>query len=353
MNILFTSVGNLAFPTVQESLKVPGFSCKLIGTDIDPSAHGFSFCDKSYVVHLRHHYEYIKQIQVICKMENIDTIWPLSTEDQNYYSYYKSMIKDWGVNVICSSKNAVNIANDKYNLYSHLKDNELPRPSFFSFRSDSKTQCIIDILNKQKMPFVVKPRKGKGGKNTYIVSDDELLVKIDDRQFIINHRECMIKILSCISPELMIICEYLPGDEFSVDTLSKNGKFYYGVVRQRFKSTGGLALEAEVVNNPGVLKLAKSVVESIGLSYINNVQIKKDKDGAAKVMEINPRIPGTLSLSIKAGADFVFDTIKLLNGESIKKPEIKYGLRIKRYWAGVYTNERDRKLIENTSEAIQ
>jgi len=347
-NILFTSVGNLAFPTAAECLKKTFPDCKIVGVDVRKNAHGLYFCDKKYLVDYRNSPNFMTQIFDICKREEINVIWPLSTEDQNYFSERKHIFEKENIKVVCSDFNAVNIVNNKYKLYIMLRRFNINVPVFYPVRDISRIENIISKVGGPENPFVIKPFVGKGGSNLYIVGTNSSLLRKDDLKFFKEYSDFIAHIEKYIVPNNTMICEYLSGNEYSVDILSKNGKIYYGIVRKRYSSYGGLALEAEVVKNDEILTLAKNAVGRFRLSYINNIQIKEDMSGSPKIMEINPRIPGTLSLSIKAGPDFISDTIRLLNDEEVMPPtKIKYGMKIIRYWTGVFINKEDTNSIED------
>ncbi len=343
-NILFTSVGNLAFPLAANCLRESFSDVTIIGTDVRCNAHGLYYCDKGYIVDYRNNPNFLDEINQILNKENIDILYPLSTEDQNYFSEKKYIFEDKGVKVICSDFHAVVTVNNKYKLYEGLKKRGLNNPEYFKIE---ELADIEDLIGKIGTPFVIKPFVGKGGSDLYIVSKDRAILREDDRKFFLDYDQFIENRRDYINPGNTLICEYLMGYEYSVDTLSKEGKLFYGVVRKRYSSQGGLALEAEVVKNDEIMKLTKEIIHGFKLSYINNIQFKEDKNGIPKVMEVNPRIPGTLNLSVKASSDFISDSIRLVEGDKIEIPEVRYGLKILRYWDGVIIHKQDEKDLIN------
>jgi carbamoyl-phosphate synthase large subunit len=134
-------------------------------------------------------------------------------------------------------------------------------------------------------------------------------------------------------PRLMVT-EYLPGEEFSVDVLCYRGEWHGGVVRRRDESIFGLATNAIVVERPHLLDLARTVVEQVGLEFIANVQFRCAADGSEKVMEINPRVPGTIGLSIAAGSNMPAIALALSLDRKVTLDKPRIGTRIVRYFAG-------------------
>lgn len=346
-SILFTSVGNLAFPTAAKCLKKSFPESQITGCDVRSNAHGLYFCDKRYLVTWRTNKYFLNQIWHIIQKENIDLLWPLSTEDQPYYAVRKELFEHENVRVICSDYEAVCKVNDKNRFYAGLNIKDLRDciPKYYTVTNDKEIKEFGGRLGFPGKPFVIKPAAGRGGEGLAIVAQDKNQIKNDDLKFKKNWAELKCQLKNYVVPKTTLIMEYLGGDEYSVDTLSGNGKFLYGVVRKRYSSTGGLALEAEVVYEPEVLELAKRIVEFFGLSYINNVQFRRNTDGVLKVLEVNPRIPGSISLSVEAGADFVSDAVRLAFGEKVVVPEIRFGLRMLRYWSAVYVNKTDSDVV--------
>lgn len=331
INILFTSVGNPAFPTIVSELrKQSGFRFRIMGTDIRKEAPGLYLADKSYLTSRLSDANFIDEILTIIEEDKIDILFPLSTIDQNFFSAHKAMIEEKGVSVVVSDADAVYVANNKFNLYELLKQENINPLKYAKIPSGE----LLSLINEYEKPFVLKREEGAGGQGTYIVSETDSDLREDDKKFYLPLSD-LLKQPELYVSDNTIISEYLPGDEFSVDTLSFEGKFYYAVIRKRTKSVGGLALESTVVENAEIERLAEKIIKITGLSYINNLQFKVSQSGRYKMMEINPRVPGTIKLSLAAGADMIIDAIKLVKGyREFKKPDLVIGTSFFRYWDG-------------------
>ncbi len=98
--------------------------------------------------------------------------------------------------------------------------------------------------------------------------------------------------------------EYLPGEEYSVDVyVRRDGRVIAAVPRARMKIDSGIAVASRTVNVPEVIAAAVRTAEIIGIRGIANVQFKRAADGVFKLLEVNPRFPGTLPLTGAAGID--------------------------------------------------
>lgn len=93
----------------------------------------------------------------------------------------------------------------------------------------------------------------------------------------------------------MMVMQFLPGVERSVDFLARDGRLVSGV--SRVKHEGFQLLEAD---GPA-LYYAEALVEQFGLNGICNMQTREDSDGKQFVLEINPRMSGGMQMSCLGG----------------------------------------------------
>jgi len=50
-------------------------------------------------------------------------------------------------------------------------------------------------------------------------------------------------------------------------------------------------------------ELNRAVARATGVTFVANVQCKRGRDGYPALLEVNPRMPGTLGLTIASGVD--------------------------------------------------
>jgi carbamoyl-phosphate synthase large subunit len=148
-------------------------------------------------------------------------------------------------------------------------------------------------------PVIVKPRRGAGSRGVRVVADRATLVAMGP-------------------DEALIIQEYLPGDEFSVDVLADaNGSVVAAVPRTRTRVDSGVSIAGETVHDEGLEQTAAAVARAIGLRGVANVQLRRDSDGVPALLEVNPRFPGALPLTIAAGVDMPSLALDLALGREL------------------------------------
>lgn len=134
-------------------------------------------------------------------------------------------------------------------------------------------------------PIIVKPRRGAGSRGVRVVPDRAALDALGD-------------------DESLIAQEMLPGEEFSVDVFANaDGVVIAAVPRTRTRVDSGVSIAGRTVRNDELESTAAAVARAIGLVGVANVQLRYDVNGVAALLEVNPRFPGALPLTIAAGVD--------------------------------------------------
>ena len=141
--------------------------------------------------------------------------------------------------------------------------------------------------------YFIKPVKGRGSRGCRAVTSTEL-------KFLQKNNANEMK--------NFIAMEILPGREWTVDCyINSDGSFAYIVPRLRLGLSGGITSLGKTDNNLQVIKQTKEVFEK--LNKVGNIygpvfiQWKEDSKGNVKMVEINPRASGGLTITALAGAN--------------------------------------------------
>ena len=147
-----------------------------------------------------------------------------------------------------------------------------------------------DASEVNEFPCYVKPDLGEGGKNSYIVGNKEEL------SFTLRKR----------SGQDMLITEYLPGAEYTVDCFTDRfGTLRYVGPRSRQRIFGGISVNASTVDGAGFREIAAEINTKMKFRGYWFFQLKEDKFGHPKLMEISARPAGTMSLYRQRGINFM------------------------------------------------
>ncbi|MEA3486296.1 MAG: ATP-grasp domain-containing protein [Thermodesulfobacteriota bacterium] len=103
----------------------------------------------------------------------------------------------------------------------------------------------------------------------------------------------------------LIVCEYLPGEEYTVDCFSDREAgllFCGGRTRKRTKS--GISMNSLPVNDEAFRQYALSISNKLDLHGAWFFQLKRDREGVLRLLEVAPRIAGTMALHRVLGLNF-------------------------------------------------
>jgi carbamoyl-phosphate synthase large subunit len=136
-----------------------------------------------------------------------------------------------------------------------------------------------------EFPIIVKPRSGAGSRGVRLVHSHAELVALGD-------------------DDSLIAQEHLPGEEFSVDVIANaDGHVVAAVPRTRTRVDSGVSIAGRTLRDAELEATATAVAQAIGLTGVANVQLRRDANGVPALLEVNPRFPGAMPLTIAAGVD--------------------------------------------------
>lgn len=142
-------------------------------------------------------------------------------------------------------------------------------------------------------PIFAKPAVGQGSQGAEIVHDAG------------RHQQ----LLACGVE--YVFSEYLPGAEYTVDCISDHaGVLLNASARERLRVKSGISVSTQPVPLDGAISaIAVRISEALRLQGAWFFQIKKDVQGCYKLMEIAPRIAGSMALSRNLGVNYPLLTL--------------------------------------------
>jgi hypothetical protein len=111
-----------------------------------------------------------------------------------------------------------------------------------------------------------------------------------------------------------IICEYLPGEEVTVDVLcDKIGRLVDFSVRERLQIRDGISSYGRVSNKnrDEIESLLIEMTKSITLPYVWFAQFKRDKSNKFKLLEINSRVSGSFGMTKACNKDYIKEAMNI------------------------------------------
>lgn len=221
---------------------------------------------------------FVGSLKEIINQENIDFIIPAHDD----VAFVLSQIeKGLSAEVIGQSHMINEIVRFKDKTYDYFKD-ILP---------------IADVYDKEEdivFPIFVKPKKGQGSQDSFLIKNTQEFEYFKKSQY---------------ASDEFVWMEYLDGDEFTIDCFSDKGELLYAGGRAREKMTRGISVQSTLVNDEALTaqfqKFGDIISQKFEMSGLWFYQMKLDINGKLKLLEIGPRVSGTMMLNRARGVNFI------------------------------------------------
>ncbi len=311
----------------------------LLVCDANPNASGRYLNDKFEQIPMANDSSFIDRILELCEKYDIDVIFPLVTRELFLFSKHKQLFSDKGVKVVVSDYENLKIANDKSALCIHLRENNILTPDFEVVKSIDELKIAFDKLGYPKVPICIKPSISNGSRGVRVIDGN-----IDEFDLLFNYKpnslymtyDKLIEILTGKEFPELLVSEYLPGEEYTIDTIVQNGKVKVVMPRKRAKMNGGISVAGVFDNSIEIISYCTQVINSLNLEGPIGLQVKKSRDGVYKILEINPRIQGTSIAALGAGVNLPLLSVYSVLNIEITVPEIKWGTNFVRYYEEIF-----------------
>ena len=337
LRVIVTACGAPGGPGIIRSLRqVTERKIRVIGVDANPLASGLILADEGHVVPVAASDAYIDAMAELARMLRADAILPLS--DTELLPLSQNLDRFPATKVVVNRPSALEIALDKQRSYAFLAG-RVAIPAHRAVRTYPDFVDAVRELGYPDVPVCFKPSVSKGQRGFRVLREDLDL----SRLLLETKPDSTITTLDLVAPILsqgfdreLLVSEYLPGIEYSVDSLVAGGETLAMVPRARSQTRSGISSVGVVEKDDAVMGAAAEINRAFEFDYNINVQLKYGADGVPKLVEINPRVSGTICLSVEAGPNLPYMAIKQALGEPFAIPPVEWGVTMVRYWSEAY-----------------
>lgn len=339
--LLMTGAGAPGASGILRSLECSTLDLGVVGVDMDPDAYGFALVDESYTVPAGTDDAYLERIRELVDREAIDVVLPLTTAELGPLSRAKAEFADHGVAVMVSDPDALETANDKGFLYAFLEERGFDAAPDFE-RVDSREAFVeaASHLGYPDRPVCFKRPVASGMRGFRVldptVDRADILLTEKPHSAVTTLEDVLVVLEEAESFPELVVMEYLPGPEYSVDVVSTGAEVPVVVPRSRERTRAGISFAGTVEENDELIAAAREITATLGLEYNANLQFRYDADGVPKLIEINPRVSGTIVMCTGAGANMPALGVKHALGLDPDPPEVAWGTSMRRFWQEVF-----------------
>jgi len=232
----------------------------------------------------RHHFElpsiheagWIAALNQILEVEQIEFIFPAYDDIILALASHAEQIN---ARIVTSPLETCRLCRSKLKTYQSLAE-LLPVPRIF--------ERIKDV---EQYPVFVKPDIGQGSQGAVLVHTEAQLGSLIDDYAAAEKR--------------LLVMEYLPGAEYTVDCFSHRSQgLLYASGRERVRTKSGISMASRAVSDSIFQEYAHIISQHISLYGAWFFQLKQDVSGHFRLLEVAPRIAGTMALNRVKGVNF-------------------------------------------------
>jgi predicted ATP-grasp superfamily ATP-dependent carboligase len=173
---------------------------------------------------------------------------------------------------------------------------------------------LKDLKDRLPYPIVIKPKDSAGAVGVFYPKNPDELMK----QYLAVHQRFPYPLIQELIPS--------QGDGYGASFLiDEKAEVKASFVHKRLREypvTGGASTLRISVRHDEIRDMAHTLLKALDWFGVAMVEFKVDpRDGVPKLMEINPRFWGSLSLAIASGVDFPYLLYRMSLGENFDPVE--------------------------------
>ncbi len=178
--------------------------------------------------------------------------------------------------IVTSAVDTCRLCRSKKQTYDALRD-LIPVPYLYHSSDDVHSY-----------PVFLKPDVGQGAKGTSIAFSERDVAYHVSRD------------------DSLLIMEYLPGKEYTVDCFTdKHGSLLFSAGRVRSRISNGISVHSSPVADERFQRFAALLNARLSFRGVWFFQLKERDNGGLVLMEVSPRVAGTMAMYRACGVNFV------------------------------------------------
>jgi carbamoyl-phosphate synthase large subunit len=316
--VLVTGAGGPAGVAVVRRLVALGH--RVVAGDADSAAAGGALAHVAVTLPRGDHPRFVEALVGVCTGFAVDALVSTVAEELPHLAAGAGRLAAAGVATWLPDAAAVDLCCDKAAFARAMAAADVSHPL---------TAASAEEVAGVPGPWVVKPLAGRGSRGVRLLDERDVVVEAlrEDDGLIAQTR--------------------LAGREFTADALvDRDGGLRVVVPRWREETKAGISVKGRTFASAAVTDVVAAALAAVGLTGPANVQGFVADDGAATVMEINPRFSGGLPLTLAAGADVVSAYLAGVRGAPLPNLSFRPGVAMSRYFAETYSSEDGSPVVD-------
>jgi predicted ATP-grasp superfamily ATP-dependent carboligase len=260
----------------------------------------------------------VNQIRELLKPRKYDLVVPLVDFSADLLTRNYDEFKQYA-KLATNQLVVYDLAQDKLKTMKICMDNDIPCPKTLTEIKNVEALRVSDI----RYPIVIKPRIGYGAVGFKVIdSYDDLLSVMTKKKINLSD---------------YVIQEYIPQTDLQFEAamfLDGKNEVKSSLVFSKnrwFPVEGGSSTLNITIDRPDIVETCSRLLKTIGWRGCADVDLIQDpRDSIVKVMEINPRVSGSVKICFEAGINLARQIIEYEFEEEVTKySSYKIGQRLR------------------------
>jgi carbamoyl-phosphate synthase large subunit len=305
--IVVTGAGAVLGQGIIKSLRSATLDCEILAVDPNPFSPGLYWGDRGMIIPMASDPAYPGAIRRLLQDERPDAVLVGTDVELSIFAENRMLWEqEFGTEILVSSTDVVEIADDKYATAMFLDDNGLSYPK--SVKAEDQI-AVANLIESVGFPLIVKPRRGARAVGVSKVHD---------------HAE----LAAAIAGRVDLVVQQNAGDddqEYTAGVIYFDNEVQASIVLRRDLRDGN-TFRAYSGNYPEAEQYVHQLAHALKPYGPANFQFRIDSSGAPRLFEINARFSGTTPMRALFGFNEVEMCLRrLLFGEVIRQPEVRTG----------------------------
>lgn len=249
--------------------------------------------------------------------ENYESGLPMLTAP-DFYEKFNALLNKWNIDVIFPTHDTVATVfadnADKINakiITADKRTSAICRDKEKTYAALEGCDFVPKTFDKiESYPVFIKPKQASGAVGAKLINSGKDIPNVDLSEY--------------------VICEYLPGEEYTVDCLTdKDGKLRVVSPRSRIRLMAGVSMSGETEKlTPEIEHIATEINNRMKFMGLWWFQIKQDSNGKWKLLEVSTRCAGTMALTRVRGINLPLLSVYTAMGYDISVEPNAYHVKM-------------------------
>lgn len=296
LKILVTGAGSPGGPGILKCLTRAADRWDILAGDANPKATGRYLSSEFVQLPIASDQNFDDCLMAACRTNGVDIVVPLVTAELLKLSKHKARFSREGIRVIVSDLEGLNIAIDKIALYRALKAADIPVPEFKVASDARQLEVAAYSLGYPRRAVVMKPGLSNGSRGVRVLDQNRdafQLLFCEKPTHIYTTLEDVLRVVGSRSIPTLLLSEFLPGEEVTVDSIISRGEIKFIVARVRERMNGGISVAGRFEVNNKIFDISARIASLLSLDGPIGFQFRRSVHGEFQIIEINPRLQGT------------------------------------------------------------